>query len=143
MAAQTMSAILDRFKTVLEAPPLNLVASTNPFDDADVPATLVDMTYRLVSAGLVSDVPTSNYQSLRIERVTVTMAKTIGFQGYTAQQTLHNTLDAIERAVIADGPDHGYLVSIEKGSRKVTRPKNTDLLQASISFLVDYDYSES
>ena len=55
MAAQTMSAILDRFKTVLEAPPLNLVASTNPFDDADVPATLVDMTYRLVSAGLVRD----------------------------------------------------------------------------------------
>jgi len=50
--------------------------------------------------------------------------------------------DAIVRALIADGPAHGYDVTEERGSRKVTRPPKTDLCRAEIHVIADFDYSE-
>lgn len=143
MAAQTMSGILARFETVLQAPPLNLVKSTSPFDDADVPNTLTDMAFRVLAGGIVSDVPTTNYASLRLDRVTVSVGKMLAFDGYGAQRAVQDLLDTIEQRIVADGIDHGYFASLEKGSRKSVKPKNADICQASISFLVDYDYSEA
>lgn len=143
MAAQTLSAILDRMQTVLEAAPLSLVSSTSPFEDTNVPNALVDTTYRLTAGGVVSDVPTSNFQTVRVDRVTVTIEKMLAFDGYAAQQSIQDSLDAIERAIVADGTNNGYFASVEKGSRKVTRPKGTDVCQASLNFLVDYDFSEA
>jgi hypothetical protein len=143
MAAQTMSGILTRFQAVLEAPPLSLDPSANPFTDEAVPNLTIDNTYRVVAGGIVNDKPTSNFQSLRIDRVVVTIAQTMKMDGYAAQRDLEDLLDAIERAVIADGPDHGYFASLEKGSRKVERPKGTDLCRASLNFLCDYDFDSS
>ena len=73
----------------------------------------------------------------------VTVQQPLSFEGYQAQRDLQNVLDDIERAVIADGPDHSYMAHVEKGSRKIVRKKNADVCEASINFLVDYDFNEA
>jgi hypothetical protein len=143
MAAQTISAILERFQAVLEAPPLSLTPSLEPFGDTAVPNALIDETYRLVAGGVVNDRTTSNWQSVRLDRITITIAQALKMDGYAAQRDLQTLLDDIERALVNDGPDHGYFASVEKGSRKTERPKGTDLCRASLNMLVDYDFSSA
>ncbi len=143
MAATTISAILERIETVLQAEPLVLTRSIDPFTDALTPNTMVDTTFRVVAGGMVRENSQSNYSTARVDRVTVTVAQALKFDGYQAQRDLQDLLDDIERAIIADGPDQGYMVTVEKGSRKVTRPKDSDLCQASISFFCDYDFLET
>jgi len=143
MAAQTISGILERFEAVLSSPPLNLDPSPNPFTDEAVPNLSINDTFRVVAGGIVNDRTTSNFQSVRLDRITVTIAKTLDMDGYQAQRDLQDLLDTVERALIADGPEHGYFASPEKGSRKTERPKGTDLCRASLSMLVDYDFSSA
>ena len=102
----------------------------------------VDSAFRLVPGGLVGQTCQSNYSTARIERIVVTVNRMTQFDAYDVQRALEDQLDAIERAIIADGPDHSYMASIEKGSRKVTRKKDSDVIEASINFLVDFDFSE-
>ena len=143
MAATTMSAILERFDTVLQDEPCLLKPSSNPFTDTSESNISIDTTYLLQAGGLVGTPLTTGYYSdARVERVTISLYKTMEFDAYQAQKDLMDLLDVVERAVIADGPDNGYMVTVEKGSRKVTRPKGTDLCEAALSFLVDFDYSE-
>jgi hypothetical protein len=143
MAATTMSAILTRFETVLEAPPINLVRAPQPFSDDQVPNALVDSSYRVMAGGIVRDEPTSNFQSMRVERVTVSVMQALKMDGYQAQRDLEDLCDVIERELIADGLAQGYLVSIEKGSKKAVRPKGTDICRAEVNLLVDYDWDAS
>jgi hypothetical protein len=143
MPALVLSTILERFQAVLEASPLYLTASVDPFSDVAMPNTLVDTAFRLTAGGMVSSRSTSNYQAVRIDRVTVTVQQALKFSGYAAQADLQDLMDAIERALIADGPDQGYSVTVEKGSRKVERPKGADICRASLNLLVDYDFSEA
>jgi hypothetical protein len=143
MSAQTISAILERVETVLAAAPLNLELARQPFSSEGVPNSLVDTTCRVTSGGMVHSRSTSNYQALRIDRITVTVGKTMNFDGYESQRALQDLLDEIERAIIADGPEHGYMVSVEKGSRKITQKKDSDVYEASINFLADYDFNEA
>lgn len=140
--ATTSSAILERVEMVLQAQPLNLTLAPNPFTDDVVPNTLVSETVRVQSGGIVKDDDISNYTVLRLERITVTLQRALQFEGYEAQRDLQDVLDDIERAVIADGPDHDYMVTVEKGSRKITRKKDSDVCEASLHFIVDYMFSE-
>ena len=155
MAATTLSAILERFDTVLQASPLLLLPTSNPFSDAAEPNANVGSYYTLLPAGLVHPDGTSNYSEARIDRITVKVQKPLDFNASRAIRELQDLCDAIERAIIADGPDHFYDATVEKGSRKVTRPKpprtpgstqptaGSDLAEATIAFLVDYDYNEA
>ena len=143
MAALTTAAILERFETVLQAPPCLLQPSANPFTETTVANVNVDTVYKLTANGIISDRITSNFQSVRLERIGVCVYKAMQFDGYQAQREIQDLLDTIERAIVADGPDQGYMATLEKGSRKVTRPKGTDLCEATLSFLVDYDFDES
>lgn len=140
--ATTSSAILERVEMVLQAQPLSLTLAPNPFTDDVVPNTLVAETVRVQSGGIVKDTDVSNYKVLRLERISVTLQRALQFEGYEAQRDLQDVLDDIERAVIADGPDHDYFVTVEKGSRKITRKKDSDVCEASLNFIVDYDFSE-
>ncbi len=140
--ATTSSAILERIETVLQAQPLSLTLAPNPFTDDVVPNTLVAETVRVQSGGIVNDTDVSNYTVLRLERITVTLQRALQFEGYEAQRDLQDLLDRIERAVIADGADHDYMVRVEKGSRKITRKKDSDVCEASLSFIADYMFSE-
>lgn len=143
MAALTAAALLDRIQTVLEAAPLSLTPAVDPFTDEGVANALVNTTFRLVHGGVVNTRSTSNYQALRIDRVIVTVERSLAFDGYQAQQDLQDLLDDIERVIIADGPGQGYMVTVDKGSRKVTRKKESDVLEGAIHFLCDYDFDES
>jgi hypothetical protein len=143
MSATTISAILERFESVVTSEPLNLTLSNNPFTDEVVPNTLVNEVCRVQSGGVVSSRSTSNYQALRMDRVVVSIQRALQFEAYQSQRDIQDLLDVIERQVIADGPEHGYMVTVEKGSRKIVRRKDADVVDASLSFLVDYDYSES
>lgn len=144
MAAQTMSAILERFETVLQAPPCLLKPSNNPFSEVADPSITINETYRVTAGGLVGiPLEVGNYQEARLERVTVTVYQRMDMDGYQAQKDIQDVLDTVERAIIADGPDNGYMVTLEKGSRKLTNPKKTDLIEASLSFMVDYDFDGS
>jgi hypothetical protein len=142
MAATTISAILERFESVLQSEPLNLTLSTTPFSDEVVPNTLVNEVCRVQSGGVVSSRSTSNYQALRMDRVSVSIQRALQFEAYQTQRDIQDILDDIERYVIADGPEHGYMVTVEKGSRKIVRRKDADVVDASIHFLVDYDFDE-
>jgi hypothetical protein len=141
MAPQTASAILERFERVLQESPCLLSPSAHPFTNEQTPNIAVGLTYRVVHAGLVSDFCQSNYSEARIDRIQVTVQQPIDMDGYAAQRDLQTLLDTIERAIIADGPDNSYNAEAEKGSRKVTNPKNTSVAEATISFLVDYDWN--
>lgn len=143
MSAQTIANIIERIETVLQAAPLNLELHSDPFADTGIPNTLANTSARVVSGGVVTSRPTSNYQALRIDRVSVIVLRTMDFDGMAAQRDLQDFLDEIERAIIADGPAHGYMVSTEKGSRKITRKKDSAVCEATLHFLVDYDFSEA
>jgi len=142
MAATTVTAILTRLETVLQAPPLGLTLSLTPFSDTTEPNVVMLTLVRVVSGGLVGQRCTSNYSEARMERLTVTVQQPLNFDGYGAQRDLTTLCDAIVRALIADGPAHGYDVTEERGSRKVTRPPKTDLCRAEIHVIADFDYSE-
>jgi hypothetical protein len=141
MAATTISAILERFETVLVAAPLNYTLTDQPFSDEQTPGTMVDQMVRVNSGGLVNSRSTSADQEVRLDRITVQVQRTLKFEGYDEQRALQDVLDEIERAIRADGPDNFYSASIEKGSRKAVRRKDSDVVEASLNFIVDYDWS--
>src|SRR5690242_4320524 len=143
MATQTIAAILERVETVLQDPPCLLKPSANPFTETTTPNIDINETYRVQAAGVLSDTDVGNFLSARRERVIVTLYQRMDFDGYQAQRDLQDLLNTVERAIIADGPDHSYMAFLEKGSGKVTRPKDTDLCEAPLSFIVDYDYDQS
>jgi hypothetical protein len=142
MAATTISAILERIETVLSSNPLNLTLAPNPFSDETVASAMVNDTCRVESGGIVHDKPVSNWGVCRLERISVKLQRSLDFEGYQAQRALQDLLDDIERAVLADGPDHDYMAYVEKGSRKITRKKESDVCEAALNFIVDYDFSE-
>jgi hypothetical protein len=142
MAFQTTAGILDRFQTVLEAAPCSLIASPNPFTVDQVANAMVNTTYRLRPAGVVSEQGLSNYACARVERFEIILQRQMDMDGYAAMGTLETLIDTVERALIEDGPDQSYNAYAEKGSRKVVRPKGTDIVEATLNMLVDYDYNE-
>ncbi len=127
---------------MLTAAPLSLALSVQPFGDTTEPNAAVDTLARVVAGGLVGQRSQSNKSEARIDRVTVVLQQAMKFDGYSAQRTLSTLCDSVVKAMIADGPGQGYDVTEEKGSRKITNPKKTDLCHAEIGFLVDYDWSE-
>lgn len=143
MAATTLSAILTRFETVVQAAPLSLTLSKQPFGDTLEPNTIISTLVRIVAGGMVSQRSQSNYSEARIERITVTLYQAMNFDGYGAQRDLADLCDDVVQALIADGPDQGYDVTEEKGSRKITRMKDADICQAQVNLLVDYDWNEA
>jgi hypothetical protein len=142
MSATTISAIIERIETVLAAEPLTLTLGPDPNSDRSVPNLAVDTTFRVTHGGVVNSRSTSNFSEARVDRVTVTIQKAMNFDGNDAQRAIQDQLDDIERAIIADGTDHSYMVSVEKGSRKTTRKKDSDVFESAIHFLCDYDFSE-
>ena len=143
MANTTLSAIMARFRTVLEADPLNLQPTVEPFSDEPQPATLVDNAYRIVSGGTVNK-RAIGYRVWAVqERIGVHLARKMGSDGQVAQEALLDLLDIIESKVVQDGDNNSYQASMEKGSRKFTRPKDAQVINGAVNFIVDFDWSET
>ncbi len=147
MADTTISAILSRIETLLTTSSgLGLTLSPDPWSGENIPGTLSNDTVRVRSGGQIgAPVCQSNFASARLDRIVITVTRSLMGEGgpYQAQRDISDVLDDIERAVIADGPDHDYMVSTEKGSRKVTHPKDATVCEAELILVVDYDFSEA
>ncbi len=142
MAATTLAAILERFEAVISTAPLSLTLSKQPFGDETEPNLVVDVLARVTSGGMAGQRSQSNHSEARMDRVIVSLQQAMKFDGYGAQRDLAILCDDVVRAIIADAIDQGYDVTEEKGSRKMSNPKKTDLVRADIGFLVDYDWLE-
>ncbi len=142
MANQTITGILERFQAVLEEAPLNLKPTRHPFSHENEANLNISDTYRVIAGGNVHTHEMGNGQQTRIDRVIVTLERPLDFDGYGAQTGLEDLLDTVEAYIYADGTDNGYYPTLEKGSRKVTKPKkDSDVCEASLAFLCDYDFS--
>lgn len=139
MAATTLKAIIDRFQAVLEAAPLSLAPTKEPFSHDLSPNTVLDSAYRIKDDGLVRNQPVGANQFVRVDRLTVFIAKKLAFTAQTVAETMETLLNTIERQILADDAAHEYHASVE--GRTITQPPNTDIAIASLTVLVDYDYS--
>lgn len=134
-----LTEIIDRFQAVLEASPFSLKPTKEPFSHDHQPNAVVDNAYRIEDAGLGSSRSATNDVAIRIDHLTVWIAKKLAFAGQTNVEALHTQIIAIERALKADGQQNEYHVEIL--GREIRR-KN-DIATASIKLSVDYDFSES
>lgn len=141
MANRTTAEILARWRVVLEADDVGLLPTREPFSHDRQPSTVLDGAYYLDYGGITSERSQSNETIARVERVTVYVTRALKFDGQTEVEALHDTLDTIERALKADGPDQSYHVWTE--TRRMTRPTGTNHAVGSVSLLVDYDFSEA
>src|SRR5688572_24567364 len=123
MATTTLATIMARWRAVLEAAPLNLQATVEPFSDETQPTTLVDNAYRIVSGGRINSKALGNRQWALMDRLSVHVTRKMGMDGQAAQEALLDLMDDIEAALLNDGDgDNNYQATVEKGSRKLSRP---------------------
>jgi hypothetical protein len=141
MSALTLSDIFARVRVVLEAPPLTLTPTTDAFSHARQPTTLLTNSYYLEDGGLVSSQSVGNYDAVREDRVTIYVAQKLAFDGAAALDTLEDTLVAVERALVADGPAQSYSVG-PRPERRITRADGADVAVGSIALTVNYDFDE-
>lgn len=139
MAALTLTDIINFFQAVLEGAPFSLKATREPFSHDRQPNSLLDNSYRLEDGGLGGTRSTTNDAAARLDNLSVWIAKKLAFSGQAAIESLEDSLVAIERRLKADGRQRGYHVEIT--GRKISR--TGDIGIASISFSVDYDFSEA
>ena len=138
MPALVLSDILARFRAVLTA--AGLTETREPFSHGLQPNSALEDAFYVEDGGLVSSRPVSNYDAVRLDRLTVFIAKKLAFDGADALETLEDTLVTVERDLIADGPAQGYHVTVEQ--RRVSRPAGKDYCLGSLSLTVDYDFNE-
>jgi hypothetical protein len=139
MAALTLKQIIDRFQAVMTAAPISMAATREPFSHDLQPANLVSNTYRIEDAGLATTQSASNHAAVRVDTLRVWIARKMAFDGQTALEAVEDTLVAIERAIKTDGAAQSYHAEIKGRDPR----RKGDLVIASITFSVDYDFSET
>lgn len=142
MAALTLTDILARFRVVLEAEPLNLKAANDAFSHARQPAGVLTDSYYLEDGGIASNRSVGNYDTVRLHRVVIYVARHLGMDSEAALASIATTLTAIERALIGDGTNQSYQIAPEVQQR-ITRPANADYAVGSLTLSADFDYDES
>ncbi len=139
MAATTTKAIIDRFQAVCEATPLSLSKTVQPLSFDTQPAPTVDDRYWIEDEGLSSSETVTNNAEVRVDRLTVWLALRHETDGQTQIETLEETMNTVERRILADGPANSYTATIEQ--REIQRQDGVEVVLARLAFLVDYDYS--
>lgn len=139
MAATTITAIGNRIEAVLEAAPLSLKKTTDAFSHDRQPNTSIDNAYRLQDGGLVSTKSATNMAAVRVDRLTIFIARKRKFGGRAPVESIQDDLNTIERYVKADGLSGSY--HAELSGRKIT--PSGDSVVGSIDVTVDYDFNEA
>lgn len=139
MADLTLKQIIDRFQAVMEASPISMTATREPFTHDRQPNGLLTNTYRIEDAGVLDSKSASNSKAVRVDTLRVWIAQKMAFSGQTAVETVEDKVVAIERALIADGKAQGYHVMLRGRDPK----RKGDLVIASLTVSVDYDYAEA
>lgn len=141
MADTTLAAIMRRFRVVLEGEPLFLRLSPDAFSIDVVPNDMLEDVYHVSDDGIARQTPMGNYRAARIDRVVVNVARKISFQAQDASEAMHDVLNTIERRIKADGPNQSYHAEVQ--AREVRRVPETDIILATLTFGVDYDFNEA
>ncbi len=139
MATTTLKDIIDRFQTVIEAAPVSLKQTDQPFGFDLQPNAALDDRYWIQDGGMLESRSMTNNAEVRMDSLTVWIATKIKFAGQTAQETMETALAVIERAIVADGPANSYAAT--KTERAIERIDDTDVLVGLIAFTVDYDFT--
>jgi len=140
MAAMTPRTIRERLQTLLEDGDPSLLRSIEPFSLTKQPNTVTDKAYTLEDER-VRETSLTAEVTARIDRVTLSVARRLGDPAEDTVVELLDLLDDIDRRVRADGVSQGYHMQ-PQGSR-VLRPDGRDYCVGVLSWLCDYDYSET
>lgn len=141
MASHTTDSLMARVRTVLEASPVSLTRARDAFSHDAQPNSVTTNSYWLEDGGNVSSQSVSNYTAVRIDRLTVYVAQKLNFASVEMLEDVEQTLTAIERALVADGPAQSYSVTPQP-IRRITRAAGADVAIGSIALGFDYDYAE-
>lgn len=139
MADTDLASIVTVFEATCEADPSSLRKSTIPFTHDRQPNGTIQDSYWIEDGGPVSRSSVTNAGEVRIDRLVVWIARPLAFAGRAQVAALEQLGDTIYRALVAAGTANGW--NVEADSRRITMPKNTDLVIASFGFRVDYDFS--
>lgn len=139
MAATTLAAILADFATVLEGDAVGLVPTVAAFTHDQQPAGMVANSYYIEDGGNVQRASQTNQAETRIDRLTVWMATPLGFAGPATLQAMQTLIDTVYKQLLVTARANGY--NVEADTRRVTAPRDGELLIASASFTVDFDFS--
>jgi hypothetical protein len=139
MATTDLATILAAWATLVEASPLSLTPTVAAFTHDQQPGGMVANSYYFDDGGNVQRASITNDQEVRIDRVTVWIAKPLNFAGPAALQAMQTLIDDLYRHLVVEARDNGY--NVEADTRRVTRPATSELLIASASFTVDYDFN--
>lgn len=141
MATTTLKAIIDRFQVVCEASPLSLIKTVEPFSFDQQPNATIDDRYWIEDGGLTESEPVTSNAEVRMDTLIVWMASRLKFAGQTTQETMETTLVTLERYILDDGAANSYQATLT--GREVQKVDDVDVLMASATFVVDYDYTLS
>lgn len=139
MAPTTLAAILAAWGTVVEASPVSLVPTVAAFTHDLQPAGMVANSYYFEDGGNVSRSSVTNQAEVRVDRVTVWIAKPLNFAGPATLQAMQTLIDTVYKQLLVLAVSAGYNVIAD--TRRVTVPKDGEVLIASAAFTVDFDFS--
>lgn len=139
MAATDLAAIIAVFRQVCEA--VELVATSQPFTHDRQPNAAIQDSYWIEDGGAISRESQTNYAETRVDRLVVWIAKPLAFAGAAQFEALEQLGDTLYRALVAEGTVQGW--NVEAENRRLTNPRNTELVVGSFAFRVDYDFSAS
>jgi hypothetical protein len=139
VAPTTLSAILAAWKTLVEASPVSLIPTVAPFTHDQQPSGMVASSYYFEDGGNVSRASVTNNAEVRVDRVTLWLAMPVNFAADTTLQAMETLIDTIYKQLLGLALTAGYNVAAD--TRRVTHPKDGELLIGSASFTVDFDFS--
>ena len=139
MATTDLASILASWATVVEASPLSLTPTVAAFTHDQQPGGMVANSYYFDDGGNVNRASMTNDKEVRVDRITLWIAKPLNFAGATTLQVLHTLLDDIYRYLLVQARTDGY--NVEADTRRITRPATGEVLIASMSFTADYDFN--
>jgi hypothetical protein len=141
MAATDLATILASWATTVEAAPLSLVPTVAPFTHDQQPGGMVANSYYFEDGGNVERTSVTNNAEVRRDRVTVWIAKPVNFAGPVTLRTMQTLIDDLYRNLLVLARANGY--NVDADTRRVTHPPTGELLIASASFTVDFDFSSA
>lgn len=139
MAATDLATIMAAWATLVEAAPLSLIHTIAPFTHDQQPAGMVANSYYVEDGGNISRSSVTNDGEVRVDRIILWIAKPLNFAGPTTLQAMETLIDAVYKQLLVLARTAGYNVIAD--TRRITTPKENELLIASAAFTVDFDFS--
>lgn len=140
MAALTPTEMRERVMVLVEDDPPRLVRSREAFSLNLQPNSVTDNSYTL-DTELQSEKSLTAGVTARLDKMTLTVARTLKQDSETAVRELRDVLTDVDRRLRADGVSQGY--HVWPLSQRTTRPEGRDYCLGVLVWTCDYDFSEA